>query len=243
MKSEAIRCAIKLHSEPTLLARFNDPFRKLPRGVTELLRIVSSDTALKNISLRNKLHAPHLKKVLVNYIQLVLLQDDNSNRRKLGLDNGSGVSQTKLHYKLLMNIFHPDKSSDYIDPKFSQSILHAYKNLQHNSENITKTTVPVKTSSAYLKSKHYYSSKNTKSSTKKRKNTLNKIGLLKSGSIAIVVMAFGLILLIPSSPQLISKKNTESPAIKNYGDKSSGWQSPRARNTQREAIEPIVFTQ
>lgn len=230
MKSEAIRCAIKLHSDPTLLARFNDPFRKLPRGITELLRIVSSDTALKNISLKNKLHAPHLKKVLVNYIQLVLLPDDNSNRRKLGLDSSSDSSQVKLHYKLLINIFHPDKSNDYIDPKLSQTILHAYKNLQ------------LKANSPPLKSKHYYPDKRVKLPKAKRKGTLEKTGLLKGGVIAILVMALSLILLIPSSPQIISKKKVENTAIKTYGGESSGWKNPRARNAQREIINIKVFT-
>jgi len=244
VKSEAIRCAIKLYSEPTLLARFNDPFRKLPRGITELLRIVSSDTALKNISLKNKLHAPHLKKVLINYIQLVLLQDSNSNKRKLGLDNNSNPSQAKLHYKLLMNIFHPDKSSDNIDPRFSQTILCAYKNLQHSSENIKKTTTTssLKKTPSPLKHKRSYSGKNTSLFKAKQKNALKKIGLLKSGSIAVLTMTLGLALLMPSSPQLISKKHTENPALKNYRNQSSEWKSPRARNTRQKIIKPMVFT-
>ena len=232
MKSEAIRCAIKLHSEPTLLARFNDPFRKLPRGITELLRIVSSDIALKNISLRNNLHAPQLKKVLVNYIQLVLLPEGNSNRRKLGVDRDSDFSQVKLHYKLLINIFHPDKSNDYIDPKFSQIILRAYKNLQHNTKNNSSIS---KVNSPPLNPKHYYPDKRVKLSKAKQKCTLNKIGLLKSGIITILVMACSLILLMPSSPKLISKKKLENSEIKTYGRESLGWKNPRARNnTQRE---------
>ena len=232
MKSEAIRCAVKLHSEPTLLARFNDPFRKLPRGITELLRIVSSEAALNNISRKNKLHAPHLKKVLVNYIQLVLLQDNHSNERKLGLNSTSDTSHVKLHYKLLMNIFHPDKSSDYISPKFSQTILNAYKHLQHNPENINITSL--KEASQPLKPKYCYSVKNTSPPKAKQKTTIGKITLLKSSAISILMIAFGLILLIPSSPQLISKKSTENSAIKNDGSKLSGWKSSRARNIQRK---------
>ena len=240
MKSEAIRCAIKLYSEPTLLARFSDPFRKLPRGITELLRIVSSDTALKNISLKNNLHAPHLKMVLINYIQLILLQDDNSSRRKLGLDNSSDTSQAKLHYKLLMNIFHPDKSSTYTDPKFSQIIIHAYKDLRHNTENIKKPHPLFKVSPSF-NSPYDYSDKKTNLLTAQQKITLGKISLIKNGAIAIVIMTFGVILLIPSSPQLVSKKDSTSLAKKGYMEKSLGWKSPRARNIQKVVTKSKVF--
>lgn len=143
MKSEAIRCAIKLHSEPELLARFNDPFRKLPRGVTELLRLVSSDIALKKISSINNLHASRFKEILINYIQTILLQENNSDLRKLGLTNSADKSQCKLHYKLLMNIFHPDKINSKTNQHYyTQIILQAYKNIKYNSENFILEKTP-----------------------------------------------------------------------------------------------------
>ncbi|HIO92643.1 MAG TPA: hypothetical protein EYG68_07335 [Leucothrix mucor] len=197
MKSEAIRCAIKLYSEPTLLARFDDPFKKLPRGITELLRIVSSESALTKVSAKNNLHASRLREILVNYIQLILLQSDNTNRRKLGLDQNSDTLQVKLHYKLLMNIFHPDKSAKDVNPRLSQIILHAYKAIQNSPKNISNTTSQLNTATSQAKSYHSGKAKTLAKS--------QKISFLKISIITFTIIVFGLILFTPSTPQLISK--------------------------------------
>ena len=208
MKSEAIRCAIKLYSEPELLARFNDPFRQLPRGITELLRIVSSDTALKKISSRNNLHAYHFKKILINYIQTILLREKNSDLRKLGLTNSSDSLQHKLHYKLLMNIFHPDKSNNETNPHYyTQLIASAYKNIKTSPSTPSFTKIPsshittIKNKNCQTNANNPYSNLRNTTSVLKKHLTKPILSLF-----LIIIFTAVFLLLTPSAPQLTVKK-------------------------------------
>ncbi len=212
MKSEAIRCAIKLYNEPELLARFNDPFRQLPRGITELLRIVASDIALKRISSINHLHPYRFRKILLHYIQAVLLQENNSDYRKLGLSSDADQAQCKLHYKLLMNIFHPDKiSNEAVSHYHTQLISHAYKNIKNAPASrpaLTPFSCPsLSTQKNYdfqlsYSSKHHFKLESKKFIVRKYLTyPMTTVGLS-----LIVIFTAILFLLTPSSPQLVVKK-------------------------------------
>jgi hypothetical protein len=214
VKTEAIRCAIKLHSEPELLARFNDPFRKLPRGVTELLRLVSSDGALKKISSINHLDADRFKEILLSYIQTILLQDNNSDLRILGLTSSDDKTQCKLHYKLLMNIFHPDKiNSNTNQHHYTQIISQAYKNIKRRSPNtIVTNKYPPNTS---VKSNDFQLPRFERHFELKRKTLVIKKHLTKPIiSLFLIVIFTTIVLFITSSPpQLIVKKQIISHII------------------------------
>jgi hypothetical protein len=210
VKSEAIRCAIKLHAEPVLLARFDDPFRRLPRGITELLRLVSSDAALQQISKKNNLNASRLKKILLNYIESVLLQKSNSDFRKLGLEQQADRIQQKLHYKLLMNIFHPDKSnnnsSQYHD--YTQLISQAYKQVKSDNTSFVSKPMPVsrftmplvKDNDIQLESTHELFTFD------RRKISMKKAFILPSIAVFLVVLFVLFSLFVSPSPQLVVKK-------------------------------------
>ena len=215
MKSEAIRCAIKLHSEPELLARFNDPFQKLPRGVTELLRLVSSDGALKKISSINHLDSDRFKEILLSYIQTILLQENNSDLRILGLTSSADKTQCKLHYKLLMNIFHPDKINRNANQHhYTQIISQAYKNIKYSSQNdaiVTKKHPP----NTSAKGNDFQLSRIKRRFELKRKTLVIKKYLTKPMiSLFLIVIFTTIVLFITSSPpQLIVKKQTISNII------------------------------
>lgn len=206
MKSEAIRCAIKLHAEPSLLARFDNPSRRLPRGITELLRIVSSNAALNTVSIHNNLDEHQLKSALIHYIQLILLKEKNSDLRKLGLDPLSNPNLYKLHYKLLMNIFHPDKSG--LDPCFSKTILRSYKSINKNQ----KTNL----SPSFKKKKqtpHYKQLNDSPLQSKVRQiNSFIKhhfiLSILSFSLLVFIIVS--IILSASSSPRLIIKKELPS---------------------------------
>ena len=219
MKSEAIRCAIKLHTEPALLARFADPFRRLPRGITELLRIVSSETLLMKISAKNNLNAVLFKKVLLNYIQAVLLKGTHSELRKLGLEQSSDKIQRKLHYKLLMNIFHPDKFNN--DPSFhhyTQLILQAYKHVKYHQDSVISQTTNI---SRFSTVKHNgVQSTNLDAFFEGRKKR-RSMHLFMLPALGMFLVAFLLLflLLIPSPPKITVKKYQEINASQDLSDK------------------------
>ncbi len=215
VKSEAIRCAIKLHAEPTLLARFNDPFKKLPRGVTELLRLVSSEGALKKVSTINHLDADRFKEILLSYIQTILLQENNSDLRTLGLTSSADKTQCKLHYKLLINIFHPDKiNSNTNQHHYTQIISQAYKNIKCSSKNaiVTNKKHPPNTSA---ESNNFQFPRVERRFELKRKALVIKKYLTKPMISLFVIVIFTTVVLFitSSSPQLIVKKQTDSNII------------------------------
>ena len=212
MKSEAIRCAVKLYAEPELLTRFNDPFHKLPRGITELLRIVASDTALKKVSSINHLHPYRFKKILLHYILTVLLQENNSDYRKLGLSYNADQAQCKLHYKLLMNIFHPDKiNNEAMSHYHTQLISRAYKNIKNNP---LPPAVLTQFSTPSLSFKRNNSFQLSEAAEQYFKLENRKLILRKYLTYPLTIIGFSLIIIFTttffllslSSPQLVIKK-------------------------------------
>lgn len=213
MKSEAIRYAIKLNAEPAMLACFSDPQRKLPRGVTELLRIVSSDAALKQVSIKNNIDAKRFRKILLNYIQKILLQKDNSDLRTLGLDQSADSSLRRLHYRLLMNVFHPDKlGHDPVPHQFTQLISKAYKNTKneqvlHSHKRPITSKFSVSASmkdSQHIKGfKRFFVANNNDVFV--RNNWIAPVFGLSL--ISVLIMLF---VLTPSSPQMVVKKTSDS---------------------------------
>lgn len=242
MKSEAIRCAIKLHAEPALLARFDDPFRRLPRGITELLRLVSSDAAMQQISKKNNLNADRFKKILLNYIEAILLQDHNSDFRKLGLEQYADRSQQKRHYKLLMNIFHPDKrnnnSSQY--HYYTQLISQAYKGVKSDNASFYTNPRPVSRFAVpSVKSSHtaFESSSNKFFVGNHHKIFVKKALILPSVAVFLVVLFVLFSLLASPSPQLVVKKPMLTDSVKDISSREIDLLDERRRSTLLPAGE------
>ncbi|HFC92686.1 MAG TPA: J domain-containing protein [Leucothrix mucor] len=213
MKSEAIRCAIKLNNEPALLVRFGDPQRKLPRGITELLRIVSSDAALKQISKKNNIDAIRFRKILLNYIQEVLLKDNNSDLRVLGLDQTADNSLRRLHYRLLMNVFHPDKFDSTSAPPhyYTQRISKSYKNIK-NKQVIHKVVKASKFSMTKVNIDHYQKNKININRCLREENNdvfVKNNWMLPAFSLFLITAFIMLFMLTPSSPQIVVKKTND----------------------------------
>jgi hypothetical protein len=233
MKSEAIRCAIKLSNEPALLARFGDHQRRLPRGITELLRIVSSDAALKQISKKNNIDAIRFRKILLNYIQEVLLQDNNSDLRKLGLDQSADGSLSRLHYRLLMNIFHPDKfTATSVSHQYTQLISKAYKNIKNNQ---TATYEAADTSRFAMSAINIDDSQEITGKISVFFMWHNKDAFVRKNlvvpvfSLFLVAIFMTLFVLAPSSPQIVVKKT--SNFAQDIASKEIDLQEEKRRST------------
>ncbi len=233
MKSEAIRYAIKLNAEPALLARFGDPQRKLPRGVTELLRIVSSDAALKQISKKNNIDATRFRKILLNYIQEVLLNDNNSDLRVLGLDQTADNSLRRLHYRLLMNVFHPDKfDSTSAAHHYTQLISKSYKNIKnkqviHTLVNASKFAVSKINIDDYQQNE---SNINRFFRGKSNDAFVTNNWMLPTFGLFLITAFIMLFVLTPSSPQIVVKK-TNDEAIQNVASKEIDLLEEKRRST------------
>jgi DnaJ-domain-containing protein 1 len=233
VKSEAIRHAIKLHNEPALLSRFSDPFRQLPDGITELLRIVSSDGALKRISNKNNLNALRFRRILLNYIETVLFQECNSDLRKLGLDQGADSALQKLHYKLLMNIFHPDKlSNDLSSPHYAQIISKAYKRIRATNPSVTINKINA--SHFSTSSIERYTTENNFFRLNSREIFFNPTLLISTISLFLVIISLMIFLLLPPSPQIIVKKPIGNEAFQNLTDRSIDLSDERRKSTLLE---------
>ncbi len=231
MKSEAIRYAIKLNNEPALLVRFGDPQRKLPRGITELLRIVSSDAALKQVSKKNNIDAIRFRKILLNYIQEVLLKDNNSDLRVLGLDQTADNSLRRLHYRLLMNVFHPDKFNSTSAPHhYTQLISKSYKNIKnkhvaYKAVNTSKFATSKINTNDYRQDKinHFFREQN---------NDLfvTNNWILPAFSLFLITAFIMFFVLTPSSPQIVVKK-TNDEVIQDIASKQIDLQEEKRRST------------
>jgi hypothetical protein len=234
VKSEAIRHAIKLHTEPALRSRFSDPFRQLPHGITELLRIVSSESALKRISSKNDLNASRFKNILLNYIEIVLFQENNSDLRKLGLNQGADSALQKLHYKLLMNIFHPDKlSSDLSSPHYAQVISKAYKRIRATNPSVAidKINMPHFDLSSVGQGSSQYTGENNFFRLKSREVLFNPTLLISTISLFLVIISLMIFLLLPPSPQIVVKKSISYDYFENKNDQSVDFSDERKNRT------------
>lgn len=234
MKSEAIRHAIKLNTEPELQSRFSDPFRQLPHGITELLRIVSSDSALRRVSSKNNLNASRFKTILLNYIEIVFFQKNNSDLRKLGLDQGADSALQKLHYKLLMNIFHPDKlSSDLSSPHYAQIISKAYKRIRATNPSMAIDRINMShfDLSSVGQDASQYTGENNFFRLKSREVLFNPTLLISTISLFVVIISLMIFLLVPPTPQIVIKKSTSYDYFKHKNDQSVDFSDERKKST------------
>jgi len=180
----------------------------LPSEVTDLLRLCSSSENIKDFAKKNHTDATHLQELLLNFINIVLLNEDNSNEKLLGLTENSTSKLRKLHYQLLIKIFHPDRNHSPDAAYQTARITKAYKNLKNQKtmneyKNIRISRVPPKS---------FYTATN---------QAEQQISTIKSTS--IVVLAITLIFAVwiggylyePSGQELFSKN---SPSTKNQDE-------------------------
>ena len=121
----------------------------LPREITELLRLCSSNENLKAFAKKNHTDAIPLQDLLINFIDNVLLNENNSNEKLLGLTENSNSELRKLHYQLLIKIYHPDRNLAPNAVYHTTRITKAYQKLKKQKtideyKNIRISRVPPK---------------------------------------------------------------------------------------------------
>ena len=202
MTPSAIHQAIRLSKSPKEMAWICQSNALLPKGVTELLRLCSSNNKLNMFAKKYHTKVEPLQKTLLNFIDYVLLNENNSNEKLLGIDEHADANKRKLHYQLLIKIYHPDKNTSHDAAYQTARIATAYQDLktqknENEFKNIRISRVPPKS---------FYNA------TIKAEQQLSNV---KSAFIAILTMAvisvvwIGGYLYEPAATELYSRSNTD----------------------------------
>ncbi len=149
MTPSAIHQAIRLNKYPKEMAWICQSSAVLPSGVTELLRLCSSNDNIRDFANKNHTDAISLQKLLLNFVDIVLLNESNSNNKLLGLSDNLDSEQRKLHYQLLIKIYHPDKNASLDAANQTARLTKAYQKLKKQQpmdefKNIRISRVPPK---------------------------------------------------------------------------------------------------
>ncbi len=134
MRNSAIHLAFQLAKQPDKLTWLCVPESPLPAEMTDLLRLCASSKRLEQFALKYKIKPLTVRKVLVNFIEKVLIQEENSAKKILGFKTDVEEKKLKLHYQLLMKIFHPDSSISKHAANKTILITKSYKTLKSELE-------------------------------------------------------------------------------------------------------------
>ncbi len=173
MSTTAIQLAFQLAKHPQEMnwLLLNDT--PLPTGITDLLRLCSSNKRLQKFSNSINVNSITIRKILLNFIEKVLLNDSNSATKILGLEENFDPEMLKIHYQLLMRIFHPDLNTSSEASHKMSLLSKAYKELkettaetpaeQQQFKNIKLSRTPPKSFyyATQKAEKHHSSLKNT----------------------------------------------------------------------------------
>jgi hypothetical protein len=149
MTPSAIHQAIRLSKYPKEMSWICQSSAVLPEGVTELLRLCSSNEKIKDFAEKYHTDAEPLQEMLLNFVENVLLNESNSNEKLLGVDEQADADKRKLHYQLLINIYHPDRNASHDAAYQTGRIATAYQDLKTQKvegefKNIRISRVPPK---------------------------------------------------------------------------------------------------
>ncbi len=130
MQLSAIHQAIRLSKYPTEMSWVCQSDTPLPDGITELLRLTSSSDHVEQFAEKNHTDPIALQKLLINFIDNVLLTKNNSDSKLLGLTANADTELFKLHYQLLIKIYHPDKNTSPDAVYQTSKITKAYQSMK-----------------------------------------------------------------------------------------------------------------
>jgi len=134
MNTSAIDQAILLKSSPEELAYLCYPESKLPDGITQLLNLCTSKKQIREFADKNNITFEALLNSLLNFIELVMVNEKNCKNKILGLTQESSIELRETHYELLMEIYNTNirPSSTY----YSEIITNAYDELKNSEDNM-----------------------------------------------------------------------------------------------------------
>lgn len=134
MNTPAIHQALRFYRHPEEMAWLGFPDSDLPDGMSDLLRICSSEKQLVEFSKKNELDATELSLAIFNFIEKTLLNEKNTNEKILGTDKFSTLQTQDFHYELLMKIYSLDNNKRPESERHLALITIAYQQLKKKSD-------------------------------------------------------------------------------------------------------------
>ena len=189
--------------------------RTLPEGMLELLQAASSQNKRAELAESIVFNEDDMRKAFVNFLLLVLEGHEHSPYRGLAAREKTSLERCKLHKKLLLNIFHPDKMPLGENPYLFQQIQDSYEqvNIDHSIP-LYHSTAPdhasidkdqfgsVKVNNAPRPSTAYR--------RQQQKNHVNYV--LMCGILGLALVGVLIVLIVPSNPQSIVRQDSFTPA-------------------------------
>jgi len=221
MNTTAIRQAIKLYKRPLEMSGLAAVHASLPSGMTDLLRLCASEKQLEAFSEERNIDSDMLYNVLTHFIENVLFKEGCSSYKILGVDQnnqnsiddlivkGGSTEKLRVHYKLLMNIYHPDRNRSSSSAFYTSKISRAYDTLKRDKAN-AGISAPQATSDNfyYEPPKSYYQATNR--AQQQINQTRNTFFALASVAFLTIVTA-AIYLNQPDSSRLIVRNQTPTP--------------------------------
>lgn len=209
MNTPAIHQAIQLSLYPQEMEWLCFSDAEYPEGITDLLHLCSSKKQLTEFAEKNNIDADRLKKDLLNFIEKAVLHDENSDEKRLGLNNyslNSKASKEKLkrHYQLLMKIYHPDVNASSEASHYSSFVSNAYKRLKENDSS-TENPTEINFTEYRTPPRSFYHA--TQRAESQISNTKTAIAIISALTIFTLVAITGHFY-DPANPELIASKKS-----------------------------------
>ena len=242
MSTTAIQLAFQLAKQSEEMEWLSSTATPLPSGITDLFRLCASARQLEKFSNKINVNTITIRKILVNFIEKVLVNEKYSPERILGIGTDYKAETLKLHYKLLMRIFHPDLNISKQASHKTTLLSKAYKELKSRHEepqqfkNITLSRVPPKS--------FYYATKNAEIHRSGLKNTFlvfAGMGLISLGIIVNYLLESSKSELI-AAPQELIETIEEIPTV-NLNSQSPDFNIAKANfsgASKSETIDTIL---
>jgi len=198
MKTPAIKQAFRLKKYPEEMAWLCLPDSEYPEGITDLLRLCASDSQLDEFAEKYKIDAKVVHDVLINFINKAILVEGNSDVKLLGTDKLTTPELRKLHYQLLMRIYHPDINLSPEAKNLAGKITYAYQRLK-KTQAVIEINTTRKTSSPRKPPKSFYRA------TRKAEQSISNLKSAFAAVSAISIMAlvaFAGHIYDPANPEL-----------------------------------------
>jgi len=128
MNTTAIHHAVRLKKHPEEMAWLRYPDSDLPDGITDLLRIYSAKDQQSAFAKTNNIDEKQLSESLFNFIDKVIVNNNNSDAKILGTDEFAKLQLQHFHFELLQGVY--DDSEDQESKEKIQLINDAYQRLE-----------------------------------------------------------------------------------------------------------------
>jgi hypothetical protein len=224
MKTPAIKQAFSLNKHPREMAWLCLPESEYPEGITDLLSLCASDSQLERFADEYNLDAKDVHRVLINFINKVILVEGNSDMKLLGTDKFTTPKLRKLHYQLLMRIYHPDVNSSPLAKEYTGIITAAYHRLK-NAHAVIEIKTTRQSSNSRKPPKSFYQA--TKKAEQHISNIKSAFAAVSAISI-ISLVAFAGHLYDPANPELTINTSSTKTELKVTNQNSQDDSSEKA---------------